>query len=71
MIEGIALYAESLRKQDDYWTIGGRDAPRMQTARYRGVRDGNWPDWQAFSSGATETWKSDPAVARLYTHSSV
>ncbi|MEM7476030.1 MAG: hypothetical protein AAF483_13635 [Planctomycetota bacterium] len=69
MLEGIALYMESLRNRDGFWTLGGWDASRMQTARYRGVRDGYWPDWEVFSTGGMDAWKQDPAISRLYTHS--
>ncbi|MEM8732844.1 MAG: hypothetical protein AAGG44_01385 [Planctomycetota bacterium] len=69
LIEGIALYLESLQQHPaGYWTIGGWDAPRMQTARYRAVRDGYWPNWPAFANGEMGAWKTDPEIARLYTH---
>ncbi|MFN3190201.1 MAG: leucine-rich repeat domain-containing protein [Aureliella sp.] len=69
LIEGIALYMESLQEHTSgYWTLGGWDAPRMQTARYRAVRDGYWPHWQAFADGEVGAWKTDPEIARLYTH---
>jgi len=37
--EAAALYFESLRKWDGYYTIGGKDADRLQFARYRILRD--------------------------------
>lgn len=67
-IEGIALFMESLRNETGYWTVGGIDATRIQTARYRAVRDGYWPAWNQFVTGKMEDWKSDPSIARLYTH---
>jgi hypothetical protein len=36
--EAAALYFESLRKCDGYYTIGGKDADRLQFARYRILR---------------------------------
>lgn len=68
MLEGIALYMESLTKHASYWSVGGWDAIRMQTARYRAVRDGYWPVWRSFSEAGMEAWKSDPEIARFYTH---
>ncbi len=68
LLEGIALYMESLAERDGYWTLGGIDAPRLQTARYRGVRDGYWPEWSTFHSGNLESWKRDPEISRLYAH---
>lgn len=35
VVEGIACYAESIQWFDSYATLGGWDAPRMNTARYR------------------------------------
>lgn len=67
-IEGIALFMESLREEAGYWTVGGIDATRNQTARYRAVRDGYWPAWDSFVTGKMEDWKADPSIARLYTH---
>jgi hypothetical protein len=67
LIEGIALYMESLTDRETYWTLGGIDAPRLQTARYRAVRDGYWADWSTFTRGTVESWKQDPQIALLYT----
>lgn len=68
ILEGIALYMESLQDQGGYWTLGGWESPRMQTARYRGIRDSYWPAWEDFTAASLETWKTDADVARLYTH---
>ncbi len=68
ILEGIALYLESLRSHGTFWTVGGIDAPRMQTARYRAVRDGYWPAWNEFSNGTIDAWKEDPNVALYYSH---
>lgn len=68
LVEGIALYMESLRYRENHWTLGGIDSPRMQTARYRGLRDGYWPKWDSFSQAAASDWQSDRSVARLYSH---
>ncbi len=68
MVEGVALYMESLEPHGTFWTVGGVDAARVQTARYRGVRDGFWPPWDAFHAGGLDVWKRDPALPQLYTH---
>lgn len=68
ILEGIALYMESLRSHGTYWTVGGIDAPRLQTARYRAVRDGYWPGWNSFVGGTIDQWKEDPNVALYYAH---
>jgi hypothetical protein len=67
LTEGIALYMESLVNRGTYWTLGGIDAPRLQTARYRAVRDGFWAAWESFTKGHVEDWKQDPKIALLYT----
>jgi hypothetical protein len=37
IIEGVAMYMESLRKLGNYYTAGGVDADRLQYARYRAL----------------------------------
>lgn len=67
LTEGIALYMESLMDRGSYWTVGGIDASRLQTARYRALRDGYWADWQTFTTGPGTAWKEDPQIGLLYT----
>ncbi len=67
LLEGIALYMESLIDRGDHWTLGGYAAPRLQTARYRAVRDGWWADWSEFTSAGREQWKQDGEISLLYT----
>lgn len=68
-LEGIAIYMESLADRGHgWWTVGGIESPRLQTARYRAIRDGYWPDWKSFAAGTVDEWKSDPNVALLYAH---
>lgn len=66
LTEGIANYMESLTERDSYWTLGGYAAPRLQTARYRAIRDGYWDDWQGFTQAGRERWKQDPQIGLLY-----
>jgi hypothetical protein len=66
LLEGIALYMESLWRGEGYWTLGGWDSPRLQVARYRAVRDGFFVPWDEFSGGRLEEWKANPDIARLY-----
>lgn len=67
LIEGMALYMESLTNRGSYWTLGGYAAPRLQTARYRAVRDGYWVEWNEFTQAGREQWKQDPQIGLLYT----
>lgn len=66
LTEGIANYMESLIERDSYWTLGGYAAPRLQTARYRAIRDGYWDGWQEFTQAGRERWKQDPQIGLLY-----
>lgn len=66
LLEGIALYMESLWQGEGYWTLGGWESPRMQTARYRAIRDGSFVTWDDFSGDELDKWKANPDIARLY-----
>ncbi len=67
LLEGIALYMESLWRGAGYWTLGGCESPRLQTARYRTLRDGYWVPWAEFNGGSKDIWKADANIAKLYT----
>ncbi len=66
LLEGIALYMESLWQGESYWTLGGFESPRLQTARYRALRDGYFVPWAEFNGGNMDGWKADADIARLY-----
>lgn len=67
-IEGIATYMESLRPASEGWTLGGIDSPRLQTARYRALRDEYWPPWDAFCKATIAEWKTNSDIALSYSH---
>lgn len=67
LVEGIALYMESLVDGIDHWRVGGWMAPRCQSARYRALHDGYWVAWDKFTAGGMEQWKADPEIGKLYT----
>lgn len=67
LVEGAALYMESLADHGDHWRVGGWLAPRLQAARYRALHDGYWNEGQEFASGGMEQWKADPEIGKLYT----
>jgi hypothetical protein len=68
VIEGVALYMESIRDQGFAWTLGGIESNRLQTARYRAVRDQYWPEWESFTQQSIAQWKEDPRIALAYSH---
>lgn len=68
VIEGIALYMESLRPSVEGWTLGGIESSRLQTARYRALRDEHWPVWRDFCQGTIADWKKQSGIALSYAH---
>lgn len=68
IVEGIAMYMESLTRRDNHWTVGGWESARLQTARYRGVRDGFWIPMERLSGSTLEGWKADSRISLLYSH---
>ncbi len=67
MVEGIALYMESLKDCGTHWQLGGWLSPRLQAARYRAIHDGYWKALPEFSAGGMTSWKSSEDIAVLYT----
>lgn len=67
-IEGVALYMESLTQSSEGWTVGGLDARRLQTARYRALHDEYWPLWQPFCKATLQDWKSSSDISLYYSH---
>jgi hypothetical protein len=54
-MEAVAMYLESLESQTRWgiqlFQVGGWDAPRLQAARYRALRNAEWSEWSGFASG--------------------
>ncbi len=67
-IEGVALYMESLQPCSEGWTLGGVDSRRLQTARYRALRDYYWPLWEPYSQATLADWKQSSDIALFYSH---
>jgi len=66
IVEGAALYVESLTNHGAYWTVGGWQADRLQFARYRALaKDFNKPlqELVAFNRGQVQV---DPNIRALY-----
>ncbi len=66
IIEGIAMYMESLREEDGYHLLGGFDDARMQAARYRLLEDDFYVPLADFSSLGMEDVKRHERIATLY-----
>ncbi|WP_425615788.1 leucine-rich repeat domain-containing protein [Anatilimnocola sp. NA78] len=66
IVEGAALYVESLTNHGDYWTVGGWQADRLQFARYRALaKDFNKP-LQELVALHREQVQADPNIRALY-----
>jgi hypothetical protein len=66
VVEGIALYMQSLERYGDYCTLGGIDAERLQDARYRALNEEFYvPLGQVVSMGR-EAIQEDERIGRLY-----
>lgn len=66
IIEGIALYMESLREEDGYYVLGGFDDDRMEAARYRLVVDNFYVPLAEFTSYGMDDVRFDERIATLY-----
>ncbi|HZL86767.1 MAG TPA: hypothetical protein VFB96_00205 [Pirellulaceae bacterium] len=68
IIEGVALWMESLTRHEGYWTIGGFDADRLQFARYRALSgDFSIPLAKLATLGRDEVQQHED-IRKLYAH---
>jgi hypothetical protein len=66
IVEGAAMYMESLAEHSGYWTVGGWEAARLQLARYRALSgDFRLPLGQLVLMGREELQQS-PDIRKLY-----
>ncbi|QDU31495.1 Leucine Rich repeats (2 copies) [Anatilimnocola aggregata] len=66
IVEGAALYVESLANQGSYWTVGGWQADRVQFARYRALaNDFNLPLQQLVALNRGQV-QANPEIRQLY-----
>lgn len=66
IVEGIAMYMESLRQEDGFNVLGGFDDLRMKAARYRLLHDNFYVPLSEFSAYSLAKLQSDPRIATLY-----
>ena len=68
--EGVATYAESMVKLDNYVTLGGFDAERTQFARQHALVEGSSLPTDQLNSMGQDAWKAQARVdAKLYAQS--
>ena len=66
IVEGIALYMESLRQEDGFYVLGGFDDVRLHAARYRLLNDGFYVPLAEFTGYGMERIQKDPRIPTLY-----
>jgi len=66
IVEGIALYMESLHEEDGYYVLGGLDDARMYAARYRLLENDFYVPLQEFAGYSVGQVQADPRIATLY-----
>lgn len=66
IVEGIALFMESLRQEEGYCVLGGYDDERLHAARYRLLHDGFYVPLREFTAYGMERLQNDPRIATLY-----
>ncbi len=66
IVEGIAMYMESLRQEDGFYVLGGFDDERLHAAQYRLLVDKFYVPLQPFCGYGMARLQSDPRIATLY-----
>jgi hypothetical protein len=66
IVEGIAMFMESLHEEDGYYVLGGPRDVRFNDARVRLLRDKFYVPLAAFAGKSRQQFQHDPQVATLY-----
>jgi len=66
IVEGIAMYMESLRREGDYYVLGGFDDQRLYAARYRLLEDNFYVPLDELITYGMEKLQTDKRIATLY-----
>ena len=69
IVEGIAMFMETLRQEDGYYVLGGFEDERLLAARYRLLHDRFYVPFDEFMGYGIKRFQSDPRVGRLYSQS--
>ena len=68
ILEGAALWMESLARHDGFWTLGGFDADRLQFARYRALSGDFAMPLEKLVALGREEMQQDADIRKLYAH---
>jgi len=66
IVEGVALYMETLRREDGFLVLGGFDDVRMKDARHRLLVDDFYVPLSEFASYGMERLQTDKRIRTLY-----
>ena len=69
IVEGIAMFMESLRQEDGYYVLGGFDDDRMRAARFRLLSEGKdrfYVPLRRFTALGIKDMQGSPDIAKLY-----
>lgn len=66
IVEGIAMFMESLRQEDGYYVLGGFDDERLHAASYRRLHDDFYVPLAEFVDFDMEKLQKDPRISKLY-----
>jgi hypothetical protein len=66
IVEGIAMFMESLRRENGYYVLGGFDDERQYAARYRLNQDKFYVPFADFTAFSRKKLQNDPRIATLY-----
>ncbi len=69
VVEGVALYMESLRGHIGFVTLGGFEAERLQFARYRALQEGFYVPLDQLVTLGRSGIQQDPRIRRIYSQS--
>ena len=66
IVEGVALYMESLRREEQHYTLGGFEDQRMIAARYRLMNDGFYIPLRRLTATGMGELQANPNLPMIY-----
>lgn len=70
LVEGIAMYFESMQTHEHFITLGGFDAERLQHARLRCMREGFYVPMHELDAMERQELQEHPEAGKLYSQAS-
>lgn len=69
LVEGAAMYVESLQNHGSFWTVGGWQADRLQIPRYRALNGDKGLPLQQLVALGREQVQTSPDIRKFYSQS--